>query len=74
MPMRKTTAGNFNKRFGDRISMVFEDKPLSPAEQKVQNSALYKAIREVMTGILGREPTEAEMMGLEDVSGHKRNS
>lgn len=48
------------------------DKPLSPAEQKVQNNALYKAITDVMAGILGREATDAEMMGIEDISGHKR--
>ena len=66
--MRKTTDRNFNKRFGDRISMVFADKPL---DQKVQNNALYKAVTEVMAGILRREPTEAELLGLEDVSVHK---
>ena len=52
--------------------MVFSDKPLSPAEQKIQNNALYKAIKDVMAGILGREPTEAEMIGGEDISVHKR--
>jgi hypothetical protein len=69
--MRKTTDRNFKERFGNRISMVFADKPLSPAEQKIQNNALCKAIKEVMAGILGREPTEAELLGLEDVSVHK---
>jgi hypothetical protein len=72
MSMRKTTDRNFKRRFGNRINMVFADKPLSPAEQKIQNNALCKAIKEVMAGILGREPTEAEMRGSEDISTHKR--
>lgn len=50
--------------------MVFAEKRLSPAEQKVQNNALYKAITDVMAGILGREPTEGEIMGIEDISSH----
>jgi len=66
--MRKTTDRNFNKRFGDRISMVFADKPLPPAEQKAQSNALYRTIREVMAGILGREPTDAEICGSKDIS------
>jgi hypothetical protein len=61
----------FERRFGGRISVVFADKPLSPTEQKLQNDALVKAIREVMTGILGREPTEGEMRGRDDVSIYK---
>lgn len=72
MPMRRTKEGNFRRRFGDRIGMVFADKPLSPAEQRVHNDALVKALREVMAGILGREPTEAELLGVEDISVHKR--
>lgn len=52
--------------------MVFSDKPLSPVEQKVQNNALYRAISGVMAGILRREPTEKEIMGIEDVSVNKR--
>jgi hypothetical protein len=63
---------NFKRRFGDRISMVFSEKRLSPAEQKIHNDALCRAIREVMAGILKREPTEAEMFGIEDISVHKR--
>jgi len=72
MYMRKTTGRNFKKRFGGRISMVFADRPLSPTEQRVNNNTLAKAIREVMAGILGREPTDAELLGVEDISVHKR--
>ncbi len=69
--MERKTETNFHKRFGGRISVTFSDRPLYPAGQKVQNDALCKAITEVMAGILKREPTQEELLGLEDISAHK---
>jgi len=64
--------GNFQDRFGDRFSVVYPDRPLSPAEQKSRNKSLCRAITEVMAGILKREPMQEELLGLEDISTQRR--
>ncbi|MBI5643239.1 MAG: hypothetical protein HY954_07165 [Deltaproteobacteria bacterium] len=70
--MGQTREKNFLKRFGGRFSTSFAERPLTPTEHKVQNEALCRAITEVMAGILKREPTQEELLGLEDISIHKR--
>lgn len=70
--MGQTRDKNFHKRFGNRIGVSFAERPLSPTERKAQNETLCKAITEVMAGILKREPTQEELLGLEDISAHKR--
>lgn len=62
---------NFRRRFKDRIVVVYLDKSLTPAERKIQDTKLYKAIRQVMAGILKREPTQEEIVGLKDISKYK---
>lgn len=66
--MGQTSEKIFQKRFGSRISIVFSEKIVQPAEMKVQNIALYKAVKQVMAGILKRDPTSDEIVGLEDIS------
>ncbi len=70
--MRQRMDKNFQKRFEDRISVVFPERLLAPTEQRARNDSLVKAITEVMAGILKREPTQEELLGLEDISTHKR--
>ena len=71
MSMAQRMDKNFRRRFKDRIVVVYLDKSLTPAERKVQDTKLYKAIRQVMAGILKREPTQEEIVGLKDISKHK---
>lgn len=47
--------------------MVFAQKS-SASEKQLQDGKLCKAIIKVLTGILGREPTQREILGLEDIS------
>jgi len=65
---RKRITNNFNKRFGDRISMVYMNKPPELANQQMQNMEICKAFINVLTGILGRAPTQNEILGIEDIS------
>jgi len=65
--MGKGTRYNFNKRFGGRIRIVYAQKS-SASEKQLQDGKLCKAIIKVLTGILGREPTQRELLGLEDIS------
>lgn len=65
--MSQKIAGNFKKRFGDRINLVYADKPSSASERQMQNSKICKAITSVISGILGREPTHNEILGIDDI-------
>jgi hypothetical protein len=65
--MGKGARHNFDKRFGGRIRIVYAQKS-STSEKQFQDGKLCKAIIKVLTGILGREPTQRELLGLEDIS------
>lgn len=58
---------NFNKRFGGRIRIVYAQRS-SASEKQLQDGKLYKAIMKVLAGILGREPTQREILGVDDIS------
>lgn len=60
---------NFKKRFGDRpFKVIYPEKPLTGEERRLHNAKIAEAVKAVLTGILKREPTEAELFGLEDIS------
>jgi len=65
--MGQRIRSNFNKRFGDRIRIVYAQRPSAP-EKQFQNERLSKAMMQVLSGILGREPTQRELLGLDDIS------
>ena len=66
--MGKPLVSQFQKRFGDRITAVYADKPRTAVEQQVQGETLAKAVTQVIAGILKREPTQEELLGLVDIS------
>lgn len=70
--MGKPLVSQFQKRFGDRISVVYAERPRNLAEQKMQSEELAKAVTQVMAGILRREPTQEELLGLVDLSEAER--
>jgi hypothetical protein len=65
--MGQRIRNNFNKRFGGRIRVVYAQK-LSVEEKQLLNEKLCKAMIEILSGILGREPTQREILGLDDIS------
>lgn len=65
--MGQRIRNNFNKRFGGRIRVVYTQKT-SAAEKQIQDERLCKAMMQVLSGILGREPTQREVLGLDDIS------
>lgn len=69
---KKEHKRNFNKRFGDRISVTYANKPTGVRELQMRNTKLYRAFIDVLSGILGREPTQKEILGIDDLS--KRGS
>ncbi len=72
--MGRKMESNFEKRFGDRIEIVYADKPLRAAEREMQNIKICKALVSVLTGILGREPTQSELLGIDDISLNKKTA
>lgn len=66
--MGKPLINQFQKRFSGRISAVYAKYPGSLAAQKMQSEALAKAVTQVMAGILKREPTQEELLGLVNIS------
>jgi hypothetical protein len=71
--MGKPIVSQFQKRFGDRITVVYPDKPRSVVEEQTQGEVLAKAVTQVIAGILKRDPTQEELLGLVDISGtHSR--
>jgi len=65
--MGQRIKNNFNKRFGGRIRIVYAQK-ISATEKQLLNEKLCKAMIQVLSGILGREPTQRELLGLDDIS------
>ncbi len=71
--MGKPLVSQFQKRFGDRITAVYADKPRTAIEQQEQGETLAKAVTQVIAGILKREPTQEELLGVVDLSeSHSR--
>jgi hypothetical protein len=70
--MGRSISENFKNRFGDRISVSYPNRQLDPGEQKIQNENLLKAFSQVLAGILKREPTQDELLGIEGLPIHKQ--
>ena len=71
--MGKRLKTNFNKRFAGRIQIVYAKKSCS-SEKRLQERKICKAIIKVLSCILGREPTQSELLGTEDVSKSRRKN
>ena len=66
--MGKPLVSQFQKRFGDRITAVYADKPRTAVEQQEQGETLAKAVTQVIAGILKREPTPEEVFGVKEIT------
>jgi len=62
---------NFQNRFEDRISVSYREKSIEPAEQQIRSTRIVKAFTQILTGILKREPTKEELLGIVDISARK---
>jgi hypothetical protein len=71
--MGKPLVSQFQKRFGDRITVVYAEKTRPVIEQQEQGETLAKAVTQVIAGILKREPSQEELLGIVDISeAHSR--
>lgn len=66
---------NFKKRFGEtaRIEIRYVKDKILPSEDSYRSEQLSKAYAGVLKGILGRDPTQDEILGKKDISTKLRN-
>lgn len=66
----RSAKDNFKRRFGDpaRIKIEYAKDKISPSEDSSRSEQLSKAYSGVLKCILGREPTQDEIIGKVDIS------
>ncbi len=70
--MGRSVEQNFQKRFGDRIEVVYADKPLKGEERRLHSQRLSEAVKAVLTAVLKREPTVEELLGIKPIIPKKK--
>ena len=74
----RSAKDNFKRRFGDpaRIKIEYAKDKMSPSEDEYRSEQISKAYVGVLKGLLGREPTQDEILGQKDISkiGIKKSS
>lgn len=68
--MGRSAKDNFKRRFGDpaRIKIEYAKDKMSPSEDEYRSEQISKAYAGVLKGVLGREPTQDEILGIKDIS------
>ena len=61
---------NFKRRFGDPalIRIEYAKDKMSPSEDAYRSEQISKAYAGVLKGVLGRKPTQDEILGEKDIS------
>ena len=72
--MGRSKDTNFKNRFEDRIVVTYPGKPPGPTEQKIQNEKVAQAFNGMLSWLLGREPSQSEFLGLQEIAPKKRKS
>lgn len=62
--MGTTIEQNFERRFGDRIEIKFQIRPLEGEARKIYHARLSDAFKAVMAAVLKRDPTQDELLGI----------
>ncbi len=68
----RSAKDNFTRRFGDpaRIKIEYAKDKISPSDDAYRSEQISKAYAGVLKGVLGREPTQDELSGKEDITRH----
>ena len=68
--MGRCISDNLKKRFGDpaNIEIKYAKKRLSLSEEEYLNGKTATAYTDILKSLLGREPTQDEVLGKVDVS------
>ena len=65
--MGKRMVNNFQKRLKG-FYCVYPEKPLEGAQRRLQNERICQAYIELLAGILKRQPTPDEILGIVKIS------
>ena len=65
--MGRRVEQNFQKRFGDRIAIVYAEEPLQGEERRLHHQRLSESVKAVLTAVLKREPTLEELLGIKPI-------
>ena len=65
--MNRSSQQNFQKRFGDKIEVVYCTKPIDVEERRFSNERLALAVKALLTDVLKRQPTPEELLGIEPI-------
>lgn len=70
----RSTSDNFKRRFGDPtlIEIRYDKDKIAPSEEAYRSGQISKAYAGVLKGILGREPTQDEVIGNTEVVVSKK--
>jgi len=65
----RSAKDNFKRRFGDpaRIEIEYAKDKIAPSEEVYRSEQISEAYTGVLKGILGRAPTEDEVIGKIDI-------
>lgn len=66
--MRPSPVKQFEKRFSQGMEVHYSQDVLTPSEHEYRSESLRTALREVLTALLKREPTDDELSGRVDIS------
>jgi len=66
----RSAKDNFKRRFGDpaRIKIEYAKDKMSPSEDAYRSEQISKAYAGVLKGVLGRDPTQGEILGEVEIS------
>lgn len=70
----RSAKDNFKRRFGDpaRIKIEYAKDKTSPSEDENRSGQISKAYAGVLKGVLGRDPTQDEIIGKIGISKTKK--
>ena len=66
--MGERASKGLNRRFSGGIRVSYLEKPLTGAERASLQDQAVKALALVLSGVLGRDPTEEEILGFTPVT------
>ena len=66
--MSERASKGLNRRFQGGIRISYPEKPATGTERAVRQDLMVKAFASVLSGVLGRNPTDEETLGIKSVT------
>ena len=66
--MGERASKGLNRRFTGGIRVSYPEKPTSGTERSIRQDLVVKAFTSVLSGLLGKDPTDEEILGIKPVT------